>query len=105
MIAKLDELKALTTKENSKVVIDFTASWCGPCQQIAPQYEAWAKEYEGIVTLVKVDVDESEDLPQHYNVNCMPTFIFLHNDEKVDELTGANRDELKKKIEALKARS
>ena len=67
------------------VVIDFFATWCGPCKMISPKIEAMAGEMSNVVFL-KVDVDEAEDVAQEYNISAMPTFIFLKNGQKVKDL-------------------
>ena len=75
------------------VVIDFFATWCGPCKMISPKIEAMAGEMSNVVFL-KVDVDEAEDVKEEYNISAMPTFIFLKNGQKVANLMGANADKL-----------
>lgn len=90
-------------KENPKVCIDFTATWCGPCQRIAPKFAELAEEYKGAVALCKIDVDENSESSEAFGVECMPTFMFFHNGQKVDTLQGASDAELKAKIEKLKA--
>ena len=67
------------------VVIDFFATWCGPCKMISPKIEAMAGEMSNVVFL-KVDVDEAEDVAQEYNISAMPTFVFLKNGQKVKDL-------------------
>ena len=83
------------------MVIDFTASWCGPCKLIAPFYAELSDSEEvkqlGVVFL-KVDVDENADTAQEYNVSAMPTFIFVKNGEVVDRLMGANAARLQEMV-------
>ena len=83
----------LTAAGGKLVVIDFFATWCGPCKMISPKIEAMAGEMSNVVFL-KVDVDEAEDVAQEYNISAMPTFIFLKNGQKVADLMGANADKL-----------
>jgi thioredoxin 1 len=64
------------------VVIDFHATWCGPCKVIAPKVEEMSKAMDNVVFL-KVDVDENEEAAKEYNVSAMPTFIFIKNNKKV----------------------
>jgi len=79
------------------VVIDFFATWCGPCKMIGPVIEKMAGEMKDVVFL-KVDVDESEDLAAEYSVQAMPTFVFLKNGSKVDSFSGANEAKLRELI-------
>merc|ERR1712168_984934 len=79
------------------VVIDFYATWCGPCHAIAPKVEAMSEDLPEVLFL-KVDVDECEEARQKYNISAMPTFILVKNQEKVDETSGADAQKLKKMI-------
>ncbi|XP_078436876.1 thioredoxin H-type-like [Wolffia australiana] len=90
---QLDKAKA-----NGKlVVIDFTASWCGPCRAITPILIDLAKKIPH-VTFLKVDVDELKDVAEEWKVEAMPTFIFLKNGNVVDKIVGARKDELHLKV-------
>ena len=81
-------------------VLDFTASWCGPCKHIAPDFENLSKEdIFQHVKFYKVDVDENEELCEEYDINCMPTFVFLKDKKKVDLLSGASAKVLREKLE------
>nr|CAB3452165.1 unnamed protein product [Digitaria exilis] len=82
----------------ARVVIDFTASWCGPCRFIAPVFGEFAKKYPHVFFL-KVDVDELRDVAEEYNIEGMPTFHFIKDGEKIDLVVGANKDELLTKVE------
>jgi len=83
------------------VVVDFYATWCGPCKMISPKLEEMAKQMTD-VTFLKVDVDECEDIASQYGISCMPTFMFFKNGEKVKEFSGANEEKVKEFINALK---
>lgn len=86
------------------VVVDFTATWCGPCKQIAPEFVKLSEKPENKnVIFLKVDVDEAEDVSSYCGVNCMPTFIFYKNGVKVDEFSGANLQTLLDKLVALRS--
>merc|ERR1739848_723365 len=76
------------------VVVDFFATWCGPCKLVAPHLEEMSKSMDDVVFL-KVDVDDCEDVAAEYKITAMPTFIFIKNKAKVADLTGANVDKLK----------
>jgi len=81
------------TDSNKLTVIDFHATWCGPCHQIAPVFESLAKQY-GTVNFLKCDVDAAKDVSQLYAVSAMPTFIFLKGSKKVDQVRGADKRQL-----------
>ncbi|KAG8377844.1 hypothetical protein BUALT_Bualt08G0075800 [Buddleja alternifolia] len=87
--------KAVAAKK--LVVVDFTASWCGPCRIIAPVFAEIAKKTPDVVFL-KVDVDELKDVAEKFNVDAMPTFLFLKEGKEVDRIVGAKRDELQAAI-------
>ena len=82
------------------VIIDFTASWCPPCQMIKPIYEQLAQQYKGKAVLVKIDVDEQSELSQQFGIECMPTFIAYVGGQAVETIQGAN----KAKLEAMIAK-
>ena len=84
------------------VVLDFGATWCGPCQMGAPIIDELANEYEGKVVIGKCDVDQDQDLPGRFGVRNIPTIIFVKGGEVVEKKVGAqSKDALKKSIEGL----
>ncbi|KAK7869276.1 hypothetical protein R5R35_000889 [Gryllus longicercus] len=86
---------------NNLVIVDFHATWCGPCKMIAPKIEEMSKDYTNVVFL-KVDVDECEDIATQYDISAMPTFVFIKNKQKVEAFSGANADKLKELLLKLK---
>merc|ERR1712012_380590 len=82
-------------KDGDKVlVVDFTATWCGPCQKIGPKFaELSEKEEYANLEFIKVDVDASS-IAGDCGVSAMPTFHFYKKGEKVDELVGASEEKL-----------
>merc|ERR1712039_798685 len=96
-LATLEQFESALTEAGGKLLmIDFTATWCGPCQKIGPKFVEFADKYPDVV-FVKVDVGENEEVAQRCGITAMPTFHAMKNGEKVDELVGANED----KLEAL----
>ena len=75
------------------VFVDFWATWCGPCSIIAPIVEELAKEYEGKVNFVKVDVDQNKELASKYNIFSIPTLTIFRNGQVVSQTAGADSKE------------
>lgn len=75
--------------QQGAVVIDFFATWCGPCKRIAPTYEKLSEAFPKIAFL-KCDVDESAELVNMFDVSAMPTFVFLKNGQVIKRVEGAD---------------
>ena len=71
------------------VLIDFWATWCGPCRAIAPAVEELAKEYKGKVKIGKMDIDAHQDTPAKYGVMSIPTLLLFKNGKVADQIVGA----------------
>jgi thioredoxin len=80
------------------VLMEFTADWCGPCKTIAPEVDAFAREMQGKVKVVKIDVDKSPVLAQQLRVQSVPTFMVVAEGRIQDAVVGAIR---KKKMQEL----
>ena len=75
-------------QSDKPVLIDFYADWCGPCKMISPILEELAKEYEGKVTIVKVNVDENGDIAGRYGVMSIPNLVLFKNGDVVKQVVG-----------------
>ncbi|KAG9509199.1 Thioredoxin-2, partial [Fragariocoptes setiger] len=80
------------------VVIDFHATWCGPCRLISPVLDELETEHAGKLVILKVDVDECEDIATEYNITNMPTFVLMKGGKKLDSFSGANQTRLREII-------
>lgn len=87
---------------NTVVVADFWATWCGPCKMVGPIIESLAKDYEGKALIGKVDIEENTDLTDKYGIRNVPTVLFFKNGQLVDKQVGAGpRNVFEDKIKAL----
>jgi thioredoxin 1 len=84
-----DNFDSEVLKSGVPVLVDFWAAWCGPCRAIAPTVEEIASEYSGRLKVVKVDVDENQDVSIQYGVQSIPTLILFKAGQPVERLVGA----------------
>lgn len=96
-ISSVDEFQT-ALKHDGLVVVDFFATWCGPCKVIAPLLDKFSKEYSA-AKFIKVDVDEFGQIASEYEISSMPTVLFMKEGKVVHKVIGANPAALK---EALK---
>ena len=77
-----------TVNAHPLVLVDFWASWCGPCMALGPIIEQLAKEFTGKVFVAKLDVDENPSTAEHFQVFSIPTVIIIKNGKEVDRIVG-----------------
>ena len=84
------------------LVLDFHATWCDPCRQIAPSIAELAEEYDGRILVGKCDIEEATELTDKYGIRNVPTVIFIKNGEIVDKFVGSMpKAAIKEKFEKL----
>ena len=87
---------------NQPLVVDFWATWCGPCRMVGPVISELAEEYDGRITVGKCDVEENEDLALEFGVRNIPTIVFIKGGQVVDKIVGAQpKTKIQEKFESL----
>jgi thioredoxin 1 len=88
-------------KSTLPVLVDFTATWCGPCRMIAPIIEEMATEYAGRAVIGKVDVDENPEISMNFGIRSVPTLMIFKGGKMVDMVIGAvGKQKLVEKLNA-----
>ena len=83
-------------------IVDFTATWCGPCQRIAPILDELAVEYDGKIVIYKVDIDKNRDLAKSFNVSSIPAVLYIPlNGEPVMTVGSRDKGKFTSEIETL----
>lgn len=94
--------RILSESEGKLIVVDFSAAWCMPCKLIAPVFEEMSSpdgEFANII-FMKIDVDEVPSLAERFQVQAMPTFLFMKDSTEIDRFSGASVEKLKQTIMA-----
>ena len=93
-----EEIKA----QGLPTVIDFWATWCGPCRALAPVVEELAQEFAGKAVVAKCNVDDCDDVPMNFGIRSIPTLIFFKNGQAVDRIVGvASKTDIAAKLNGL----
>ena len=87
-IINTSEFKTNVEENQGVVVVDFFATWCGPCKMLAPVFEQAGEEMQNDATFLKVDIDESLELAQQFQISTVPTVMVFKNGKPVDSLVG-----------------
>jgi len=96
------EFATKVLKSSVPVLVDFWAPWCGPCKAMNPILDELSAQYEGKITVVKMNVDDNADVPQQFNVMSIPTFVLFKNGEAVATLIGVqSKETMVGKLDAL----
>ncbi len=84
------------------LVVDFWATWCGPCRMIAPVISELAEQYDGKIVVGKCDVEENEDIAMEFGIRNIPTILFFKGGQVVDKLVGAvGKAKMEEKFQSL----
>ena len=84
------------------LVVDFWATWCGPCRMVGPVISELAEQYDGKINVGKCDVEENEELAVEFGIRNIPTILFFKNGQVVDKMVGAQpKAKIEEKFQSL----
>src|SRR6185312_5092795 len=96
-----DNFKSEVLDSQVPVVVDFWATWCGPCRQIAPALEDFASKYKGKIKVAKLNIDDHQSTAQEYRVMSIPTVLLFNNGQVADSVVGAFKDKIEGMIKKV----
>lgn len=88
MVKKISENEFAEVKEQSVALVDFSATWCGPCKMLAPVLEELSEDMDGAVAFYNIDVDENPNIAREFEIMSIPALALLKNGELVDMHVG-----------------
>lgn len=95
------DFESKVLKSDKPVIVDFWATWCGPCRSIAPVFEKLSDKYEGKLAFAKMDIDQHERTPGRYGVQAIPTLIVFNGGQPVTRLIGPHPATLEREIDKI----
>lgn len=99
---KADKFQKEVLESQIPVLVDFSATWCGPCKMMGPVLEQLSKEYDGKAKVIKIDIDEAVDLAEKYQVMSVPNMLFFKNGKPIDAAVGVTPPTvLKEKLDKM----
>lgn len=96
------EFEDSVLKSETPVLVDFYADWCGPCRALAPKIEEISAKYEGRAKIVKVNVDDNQQLAQQYGIRGIPSLLFFDEGQVANQLQGNQpKENIEQALDAL----
>ena len=100
-VIRTSEFRNRVENQDGIVLVDFYATWCGPCKMLSPVFESIGNDMSNRADFLKVDIDQSMEIAEKYQISTVPTVIIFKNGREVDRLVGfIPKEHLRKKIES-----